>query len=106
MSIFKAYDVRGIYPTELNEPLAYQIGLAFADYLGEGPVVVGRDMRLSSPELTRGLCRGLADGGAVVWDIGLCSSDMVTYVTGARGAAGGAMVTASHNPPEWNGFKF
>jgi phosphomannomutase len=106
MSIFKAYDVRGIYPTELNEPLAYQIGLAFADYLGEGPVVVGRDMRLSSPELTRGLCRGIADGGAVVWDIGLCSSDMVTYVTGARGAAGGAMVTASHNPPEWNGFKF
>src|SRR5262249_9177678 len=90
----------------LNEPLAYQIGLAFANYLGAGPVVVGRDMRLSSPDLTHGLARGIADGGAAVWDIGLCSTDMVTYATGARGAAGGVMVTASHSPPQWNGFKF
>jgi phosphomannomutase len=106
MSIFKAYDVRGIYPGELNEMIAYEIGLALAGYLGKGPVVVGRDMRLSSPPLAQAVRRGIADGGAPVWDIGLCSTDMVTYVTGAHGAAGGVMVTASHNPSEWNGFKF
>lgn len=106
MSIFKAYDVRGIYPDELNESIAYDIGLALANYLGKGPVIVGRDMRISSPQLAESLRQGIAEGGATVWDIGLCSSDMVTYATGAHGAAGGVMVTASHNPPEWNGFKF
>lgn len=106
MSIFKAYDVRGIYPGELNESITHDIGLALANYLGKGPVIVGRDMRISSPQLAESLARGIAAGGAAVWDIGLCSSDMVTYATGASGAAGGVMVTASHNPPEWNGLKF
>lgn len=106
MSIFKAYDVRGIYPNEINESIAHNIGLALANYLGKGPIVVGRDMRLSSPQLSESLQRGIAAGGAAVWDIGLCSTDMVTYATGANGAAGGVMVTASHNPSEWNGFKF
>ncbi|MCL6650302.1 MAG: phosphomannomutase/phosphoglucomutase [Chloroflexi bacterium] len=106
MSIFKAYDVRGIYPDELDEEAAWKIGVALANYLGAGPVVVGRDMRLSSPALSDSLRRGIADGGAAVWDVGLCSTDMVTYVVGAHGAAGGVMVTASHNPAEWNGFKF
>jgi phosphomannomutase len=106
MSIFKAYDVRGIYPSELNEAIARDIGLALANYLGKGPVVVGRDMRISSPQLARSLQEGIAAGGVTVWDIGLCSSDMITYATGAHGAAGGVMVTASHNPSQWNGFKF
>jgi phosphomannomutase len=106
MTIFKAYDVRGIYPGELNEEIASSLGLAFASYLGEGPIVVGRDMRLSSPALAEALIQGIAAGGVDVWEIGLCSTDMVTYVTGARDAAGGVMVTASHNPAEWNGFKF
>jgi phosphomannomutase len=106
MSIFKAYDVRGIYPGDLSEETAFSLGLAFANYLGEGPIVVGRDMRLSSPALTEALAHGITAGGVGVREIGLCSTDMVTYVTGATNAAGGVMVTASHNPPEWNGFKF
>jgi phosphomannomutase len=106
MEIFKAYDVRGIYPDEVDEPIAYEIGVALANYLGEGPIVVGRDMRLSSPQLSRSLQQGIADGGAAVWDVGLCSTDMVTYAVGAHGAAGGVMVTASHNPAQYNGFKF
>jgi len=105
INIFKAYDVRGIYPYELNEHVAYEIGLAYANFLQEGPVCVGRDMRLSSPELAHGLIQGITDGGLDVWDLGLCSTDTVTYAVGRHDLAGGIMVTASHNPPQWNGFK-
>jgi phosphomannomutase len=105
INIFKAYDIRGVYPYELNEHVAYEIGLAYANYLQEGPVCVGRDMRLSSPELAHGLIQGIIDGGLDVWDLGLCSTDTVTFAVGRHDLAGGLMVTASHNPPQWNGFK-
>ncbi len=105
-AIFKTYDVRGTVPDQLDADAAHSVGLGLANYLGGGPVVVGRDMRLSSPELAAALAAGLNAGGVDVWDIGLCSTDMVTFVTGKYGIAGGVMVTASHNPPQWNGFKF
>jgi phosphomannomutase len=105
-ALFKSYDVRGTVPDHLDADAARAIGLGLANYLGDGPVVVGRDMRLSSPELAAALSQGLNEGGAEVWDIGLCSTDMVTFVTGRSEIAGGVMVTASHNPPQWNGFKF
>src|ERR1051326_7293491 len=105
-TIFKTYDVRGTVPGQLDADAARSIGLGMANYLGEGPVAVGRDMRLSSPELAAALIEGLTRGGADVWDIGMCSTDMVTFVVGKHGIAGGVMVTASHNPPQWNGFKF
>jgi phosphomannomutase len=105
-TIFKTYDVRGTIPDQLDAEAARTIGLGLANYLGEGPVAVGRDTRLSSPELAAALAAGLSDGGIDVWDIGLCSSDMVTFTVGKYGIAGGVMVTASHNPPQWNGFKF
>src|SRR5262245_37104379 len=101
-AIFKSYDVRGTVPDQLDADTARSIGLGLANYLGGGPVAVGRDMRLSSEELAGALATGLNEGGADVWDIGLCSTDMVTFVTGKYGIAGGVMVTASHNPPQWN----
>jgi phosphomannomutase len=104
-TLFKSYDVRGTVSDQLDEDAAHAIGLGLANYLGAGPVAVGRDMRLSSAELAVALSQGLNDGGVEVWDLGLCSSDMVTFVTGRYEIAGGVMVTASHNPPQWNGFK-
>jgi phosphomannomutase len=105
-ALFKSYDVRGTVPDQLDASVAHSIGLSLANYLAAGPVAVGRDMRLSSPELANALSRGLIEGGARVWDLGLCSTDMVTFAAGKYGLAGGVMVTASHNPPQWNGFKF
>jgi phosphomannomutase len=105
-AIFKTYDVRGTVPDQLDAETARSIGLGLANYLEGGPVAVGRDMRESSGELSASVSAGLNEGGADVWDIGLCSTDMVTFVAGKYGIAGGVMVTASHNPPQWNGFKF
>jgi phosphomannomutase len=105
-TLFKTYDVRGTVPDQLDAAAARTIGLGLANYLGEGPVAVGRDMRVSSPELAAALAEGLREGGIDVWDVGLCSSDLVTFTVGRHGIAGGVMVTASHNPPQWNGFKF
>ncbi len=104
-TVFKAYDVRGIYPTELNEHLAYRIGRAFALYLQPLRVVVGRDMRVSSPALAEAVIRGLLDQGVDVTDVGLVSTDALYFAVGKYGFDGGIMVTASHNPPEYNGFK-
>jgi phosphomannomutase len=106
LSCFKAYDVRGRVPDELNDDLAYKIGQAFAAFLKAGHVVVGYDIRLSSKALVSSLSQGLIAGGAEVLDIGLCGTEEVYYATGALGADGGIMVTASHNPAEYNGMKF
>ena len=103
-SIFKAYDIRGIYPTDLNEAIAYQIGRAFAAFLEAKQVVVGRDMRLSGPSLAKAVMRGLTEQGADVFDIGMVSTDQY-YFTCARLGLPGMMVTASHNPKIYNGFK-
>jgi len=102
---FKAYDIRGVVPTELDTDLAYRIGLATAQFLGARRMVVGRDCRLSSAELCESLARGLTDAGVDVLDIGLCGTEMVYYTTFARKLDGGIMVTASHNPMDHNGMK-
>ena len=102
---FKAYDIRGRVPDELNEQLAYRIGLAMVHSLGGGRYVVGRDCRLSSAPLAAAVMRGLSDAGAAVLDIGLCGTEQVYYATFARELDGGVMVTASHNPADYNGMK-
>jgi phosphomannomutase len=105
-ALFKAYDVRGVYPTEINPSIAYLIGRAFVAYLHPSDVVVGRDMRLSSPALASALIDGIRDEGADVCDIGLVSTDSLYFAVGKYGFPAGVMVTASHNPSEYNGFKF
>jgi len=102
---FKAYDIRGRVPEELDEPLAARIGAAMADLLGPGPVVVGHDIRLSSPGLQEAVTLGLRSQGREVIDIGLGGTEEVYFQTFHRGAAGGVMVTASHNPIDYNGMK-
>lgn len=102
---FKAYDIRGRVPDELNEDIAYRIGRAFAERLGPDEVVVGQDVRHDSPALATALSRGLNAGGTGVIDIGLCGTEEVYFQTAHRGCGGGIMVTASHNPMDYNGMK-
>jgi len=104
-SIFKAYDIRGIYPTQLGEETAYLVGKALVEYLKPKNIAVGRDMRLSSPVLFESITRGILETGADVIDIGLCSTDELYFAVGKFGYAAGVMITASHNPKEYNGFK-
>ncbi|HKZ22243.1 MAG TPA: phosphomannomutase/phosphoglucomutase [candidate division Zixibacteria bacterium] len=104
-AIFKAYDIRGIYPTQLNEETAYLVGKALVEYLKPTNIAVGRDMRLSSPALFKSLTRGILEVGADVIDIGLCSTDELYFAVGKFGFDAGVMITASHNPKEYNGFK-
>src|SRR6185369_18088456 len=103
---FKAYDYRGRIPGELNADVAYRIGRAYAEFLKPKRVVVGRDIRQSSNELCAALTRGLIDSGVDVYDIGLCGTEVVYFSTFNEGMDGGIMVTASHNPPDYNGMKF
>jgi len=103
--IFKAYDIRGIYPTQLNEETAYLVGKALAEYLKPKNIAVGRDMRLSSPALFESLTGGILEAGADVINIGLCSTDELYFAVGKFGYDAGVMITASHNPKEYNGFK-
>lgn len=103
---FKAYDVRARVPDELDEGLARRIGRAYVAEIGAKTVVVGHDMRLSSPSLADALMDGLTTAGADVLDIGLCGTEEVYYATFEQGADGGIMVTASHNPRDYNGLKF
>lgn len=102
---FKAYDIRGRVPEELNEDLARRIGIALAAQLAPGPVVLGHDVRLTSPALQDALAAGLRGTGREVIDIGLCGTEEVYFQTDHLGAAGGVMVTASHNPMDYNGMK-
>lgn len=103
---FKAYDVRGRIPGELNAESVYRIGRAYADWLRPRRVAVGRDIRHSSVELAAALIRGLNDAGVDVVDIGLCGTECIYFATFSLGLDGGIMVTASHNPPDYNGLKF
>lgn len=106
-AIFKAYDVRGKVGSELTPEVAEKVGKAFAEWLPQaGPVAVGRDMRPDSKELADALISGLTEQGREVWDIGEVTSDMIYFAVGSNGLAGGVMVTASHNPGEYNGIKF
>ncbi|MEQ1821588.1 MAG: phosphomannomutase [Fimbriimonadaceae bacterium] len=102
---FKAYDVRGVVPDELNPEIAYAIGRAFVEQTGAKVVCVGYDIRLSGPELCASLSRGLNDAGANVIQLGLIGTEMVYFATAAYGYDGGIMITASHNPPQYNGMK-
>ena len=104
-TIFKAYDIRGIYPDQINGEIAYQIGYALAGYLKPKAIAVGRDMRLSSDELFDNLARGIQDYGADVIDLGLISTDGLYYAVGKFEYDGGVMITASHNPKQYNGLK-
>jgi phosphomannomutase len=112
-TIFKAYDVRGIYPDQLNEELAYRIGRGFARVLSdlqdvpveELRVALGRDMRLSAPAMAKAYARGIADEGADVLDIGMAGTEMVYWTVGSRELDGGLMCTASHNPAAYTGAK-
>jgi phosphomannomutase len=103
---FKAYDLRGRIPDELNADVAYRVGRAYAELLKPKRVIVGRDIRLSSAELCDALTRGLMDSGVDVYDIGLCGTEVVYFATFAEKMDGGIMVTASHNPMDYNGMKF
>ncbi len=105
ITCFKAYDVRGRIPDQLNADVAYRIGNATAEYLRASRIVVGRDIRLSSAELTDAVCKGIMDAGAEVLDIGLGGTEMVYFATSELAADGGIMVTASHNPADYNGLK-
>ena len=102
--IFKAYDIRGVYPDELDETTAYAIGRAFVTFLNVDRVVVGRDMRLSGPTMFQALTDGLMETGADVINIGMVSTDQYYYACATLDQAG-VMVTASHNPANYSGFK-
>jgi len=106
MSIFKAYDIRGIYPEQLNEDIAYRIGRAFVEFLKCKNVVIGRDMRLSSDSLFKAIADGITDQGANVIDIGLSTTPMLYFAVANNSFDSGLMITASHNPKEYNGIKF
>jgi phosphomannomutase len=103
--IFKAYDIRGVYGDTLTDPVATDIGRAVVTFLGCRTVVVGRDMRSHSAPLFEALARGLTTQGADVVDLGLCSTPMSYFANGSLAADASIMITASHNPAEWNGFK-
>lgn len=106
MSIFKAYDIRGVVPDELDAPLARRIGASFARFLGARRLLVGRDMRSHSPQIAGAVAEGIRDAGATVVDIGLASTPMTYYAIGSDPELdGGLCVTASHNPGRYNGMK-
>lgn len=102
---FKAYDIRGRVPQELNTEAAFRIGAAFAKVIGAKKAVIGRDIRLTSPELSRAFSKGLMSMGVDVTDIGLCGTEEIYYACGRYDFDGGIMVTASHNPKDYNGIK-
>lgn len=103
--IFKAYDIRGIYPTEINEEAAYKIGRAYVEFLEAKNIVIGCDIRESSPSLFEELKKGITDAGANVYDLGLATTPMLYHASGKLDVDGGIILTASHNPGEYNGMK-
>tara|TARA_R110002096_G_scaffold6305_4_gene29250 strand:- start:8650 stop:9999 length:1350 start_codon:yes stop_codon:yes gene_type:complete len=105
ISSFKAYDIRGQIPTQINADICYRIGNATGTFLNAKTMVVGRDMRLTSAEFADAVIKGLTDAGIEVFDIGLCGTEMVYFGTSHLNADGGIMVTASHNPADYNGLK-
>jgi phosphomannomutase len=106
LSCFKAYDVRGRIPDELNPDIAYRIGRAYAEVIKPSRIVVGYDIRLTSQEICFALVEGLRDAGVDVLDIGQCGTEEIYFATSDQGVDGGIVVTASHNPKDYNGMKF
>lgn len=105
ITCFKAYDIRGRVPEQLNDDVAYRVGRAFVQHLGAKTVVVGHDVRLTSETLTQALVSGLTDAGATVYQLGQCGTEEVYFGTFHLQADGGICVTASHNPMDYNGMK-
>ena len=106
LTCFKAYDVRGRIPDELNPDIAYRIGRAYAAVVKPRRVIVGHDIRLSSEQICAALVEGLRDAGTDVLDIGQCGTEEIYFATFDQGVDGGIVVTASHNPKDYNGMKF
>jgi phosphomannomutase len=106
LNSFKAYDIRGRIPDEINDAFAYDVGRAYAGFVRPRNVAVGRDVRLSSVQLAAAIKRGLTDSGVNVLDIGLCGTEGSYFAAFHEKLGGGIMVTASHNPPDYNGMKF
>src|SRR5256886_1818161 len=104
-AIFKAYDVRGLYPQEVNEEAARLIGRGFVAYLQAKRIAVSRDMRLSSPSVAAAFIEGARQQGADVVDYGMMGTDMLYFAVARDGHDGGVQITASHNPKEYNGMK-
>src|SRR5690606_830878 len=102
---FKAYDIRGQIPNDLNPDIAYRVANAIVEFLGAKTMVLGRDIRLSSGEFADAVAAGIQEAGADVLDIGVGGTEMVYFATGDLQADGGIMVTASHNPADYNGLK-
>jgi len=105
LNCFKAYDIRGKVPSELNNELAYKIGQAYSKFFSPKKIIIGYDVRETSIELSENLAKGFTDSGVDVIDIGLCGTEEVYFTTSHYGACGGIMITASHNPIEYNGMK-
>ncbi|MEG1572910.1 MAG: hypothetical protein RR328_05090, partial [Bacteroidales bacterium] len=105
MGAFKAYDIRGIYPEDFTKEEVYKIGYFLPELLNTRKVLVGRDVRLSSPEIFAYLCEGITDAGADVYNLGLATTPMVYWVTAKFAFDASVMITASHNPKEYNGLK-
>lgn len=103
---FGSYDIRGIYPESINQELAYRVGRVFPELFGAKKIATGHDIRLSGPTLSDALIRGLTEAGCDVYDIGQCGTEMIYFTTGFKELDGGIMITASHNPKEYNGMKF
>lgn len=103
---FGAYDIRGIYPKTINQELAYRVGRVFPELFDAKKIAIGHDIRLSGPTISDALARGLSEAGCEVFDIGECGTEMIYFATGFHGFDGGIMITASHNPQEYNGMKF
>ncbi len=106
ITCFKAYDARGKVPDELNTDIAYRVGRAYAEFIKPKSIAIGRDNRLSSNELFDALSQGLVDSGVDVLDLGLCGTEAVYFAAFHQNLDGGIMITASHNPVDYNGFKF
>ena len=104
-AVFKAYDVRGLYPSQLDEDGAYRIGRSYVEHFEPRTIAIGRDMRVSSPSMAAAAIEGAADGGADVLDLGLVGTEMVYFAVGELALDGGICVTASHNPAEYTGMK-
>ena len=105
MGAFHAYDIRGIWNKDFNKDDVYKIGFFLPSLLGADKVLVGRDVRTSSPEIYQALTEGITDSGADVYDIGLSTTPMVYYATASKGFKASVQITASHNPKEYNGLK-
>src|SRR6188474_306111 len=103
--VFKAYDVRGLYPSELDEVGAYAVGRAYVEEFEPRKIVVGRDMRITSPSMAEAVIRGASDAGSEVVDVGMIGTEMLYFGVGELDADGGVMVTASHNPKDYTGMK-